>query len=109
MEAGLEYNDETYDIQNWTLQNKTGYTDVEEAKAEAFRRVKEIAKGFNLGDLGWDWGYDIESKYILSNWPEAQSDHWGYTYGEWIEYAEENDIDWKPGIPQLVTVQKIEY
>lgn len=107
MDAGLEYNDETYEIQNWLISNNKAHDRLPDAEKAAEKRLRKLASEFTLGDLGWDWGYDPESKYILKNMPDTESDHWGYTYGDWIEYAEANGIDWKPGIPELVKIQEI--
>jgi hypothetical protein len=121
--VGCEYNDEIYEIATDGAEvNKKAHTSLEAAKEAAKAQLKVELSHFGLSD------FDYEGEWIdvISQvWPalkEAQdeaklNDHtygWLYTgsdspwtFGNFIKYCEENNIDWYPHVPHLVNLTEV--
>jgi hypothetical protein len=113
-----EYNDEYHHIMyegNALNKNSRVFNDKEKAKEYAKELLEIELKDFYIGDF--QEIYDLGGKGNVATWLESQGsslDDWGYSYGEhnysdFIKWAKENNLNWISEVPDIVSVQEIQY
>lgn len=105
VEAGTEYNDEGYDVGGGNTSVKDIAYRTKEAAEEAARGIlKETLSEFKLGDFYEYYDYRDVDSYCS----ERDIHRFDAEWSEFIEYAEENNINWERSAPPLVKVHEIE-
>lgn len=107
MEAGLEYNDEIYYQEGWQNLGDTAFLTVEEARENAKLRLKALIGGFTLNSFTYE--YDADFTPSIKNWVTAMDTSFDVaTWGQYIEWAEQNGMEWVTEVPEFVVIREIQ-